>query len=310
MDLWGSCTVTTRRIRINERLILYPEECLEYIVVHELCHLIEPGHNQRFKNYRRNIMKFVQIVFSPTGGTKKVVEIITEEWKEPTAFVDLSDAGMEPSKIVINQEDIALVAVPSYGGRIPELVAERLMKIHGNQARCIIVCVYGNRAYEDTLVELQDIVEKCEFRIVAGISAVAEHSIMHQYATGRPDDEDAKELRGFARKIRDRLANEKTPQTVPEIPGNRPYKKSGGAGLVPKATKDCIRCGLCAKNCPAQAISRENLKTADSGKCISCMRCVVNCPKSARKVNGAMVSVVALAIKKACSERKGNELFI
>ena len=255
-------------------------------------------------------MNIVQIVFSPTGGTKKVTDIITEEWKEATVFVDLSDAGIELSKIIIKQEDVALVAVPSYGGRIPELAAERLMKIHGNQAGCIIVCVYGNRAYEDTLVELQDIVEKCGFRTVAGISAIAEHSIMHQYAAGRPDKEDAEELRGFAKKIHDKLADEKALQTVPEIPGNRPYKKAGGAGLVPKATKDCISCGLCAKNCPTQAISRENLKTADSGKCISCMRCVALCPKSARKVNGTMVSVAALAIKKACSKRKRNELFI
>lgn len=255
-------------------------------------------------------MNFVQIVFSPTGGTKKVADIITEEWKKPTIFVDLSNAGIDPLKIAIKKEDIALVAVPSYGGRVPELAAKRLMKIHGNQARCIIVCVYGNRAYEDTLVELQDIVEKCGFRTVAGISAVAEHSIMHQYAAGRPDKDDAEELRGFAKKIYGRLVNEKTLQTVPEIPGNRPYKKAGGAGLIPKATKNCISCGLCAENCPAQAISRENLKTADSGKCISCMRCVVACPKSARKVNSAMVSAAALAIKKACSERKGNELFI
>lgn len=45
---WGSCTVDTGRIRINTRLFFYPEECLEYVVVHELCHLIEPGHNRRF----------------------------------------------------------------------------------------------------------------------------------------------------------------------------------------------------------------------------------------------------------------------
>lgn len=255
-------------------------------------------------------MKFVQIVFSPTGGTKKVADIITEEWKEPIIYADLSDAEMDPSKIVINEEDIALVAVPSYGGRIPELAAKRLMKIHGNRARCIIVCVYGNRAYEDTLVELQDVVKKCGFRMIAGIAALAEHSIVHQYAAGRPDKEDREELHRFAQKIHDRLSDENTPQTVPEIPGNRPYKKAGGVGMVPKATKDCINCGLCAKNCPAQAISVEDLKTADSGKCISCMRCVVLCPKSARKVNGAMISTVALAIKKACSERKRNELFI
>lgn len=255
-------------------------------------------------------MKFLQIVFSPTGGTKKVADIIAEEWRETKVFVDLSDAEADPSEIVIEPEDLALVAVPSYGGRVPGLAAERLSKIKGNQARCILVCVYGNRAYEDTLIELQDIVEKCGFRTAAGISAVAEHSIMHQYAAGRPDVKDAAKLREFAGKIHERLSDEKAPQTVPRIPGNRPYKKAGGAALVPKATKDCVSCGLCAQNCPAQAIGRENLKTADPEKCISCMRCVALCPKSARKVNSKAVSVVALAIKKACSERKENELFL
>ncbi len=254
-------------------------------------------------------MKLVQIVFSPTGGTQKVADILTEEWEGPVIGIDLSDAGADYSKIESGQGDVALVAVPSYGGRVPALAAKRLMKINGNQAQCIIVCVYGNRAYEDTLVELQDIVESCNFRTVAAISAIAEHSIMHQYAAGRPDEKDKEELHGFAKTIYRKLMNHETVKSVPEIPGSRPYKKSGGVGLVPKATKSCISCGLCAKNCPAQAIDKENLKTADSNKCISCMRCVVKCPKSARKVNGAMVAAAALAIKKACSERKGNELF-
>ena len=254
-------------------------------------------------------MKLVQIVFSPTGGTQKVADIITDEWKETVTCIDLSDAEADYSKITVEPEDIALVAVPSYGGRVPELAAKRLAMVHGNQARCIIVCVYGNRAYEDTLVELEDIVENCGFRTVAAISAVAEHSIMHQYAAGRPDKRDKEELRGFAKTIYKRLMDTETPGAVPQIPGNRPYKKAGGAGMVPKAAKECVNCGLCAENCPAQAISRENLRTADSTKCISCMRCVVRCPKSARKVNGAMVSVAVLAMKKSCSERKGNELF-
>ncbi|MDE6056036.1 MAG: EFR1 family ferrodoxin [Lachnospiraceae bacterium] len=254
-------------------------------------------------------MKLVQIAFSPTGGTQKVADIITDEWKETITCIDLSDAEADYSKITIEPEDIALVAVPSYGGRVPELAAKRLAMVHGKQARCIIVCVYGNRAYEDTLVELQDIVENCGFRTVAGISAVAEHSIMHQYAAGRPDKKDAEELREFAKMIYGRLMDTKMSEAVLKIPGNRPYKKAGGAGMVPKAAKECVNCGLCAKNCPAQAISRENMKTADLTKCISCMRCVVRCPKSARKVNSAMVSVAALAMKKACSERKENELF-
>ncbi|MDE7360055.1 MAG: 4Fe-4S binding protein [Lachnospiraceae bacterium] len=98
--------------------------------------------------------------------------------------------------------------------------------------------------------------------------------------------------------------------STPQIPGNRPYRKAGGAGLVPKADSKCTRCGLCAKNCPSQAINKENIKTANSKKCISCMRCVAKCTQSARKVNGAMVSAAAFAMKKACSARKENELYL
>ncbi len=90
---------------------------------------------------------------------------------------------------------------------------------------------------------------------------------------------------------------------------NRPYKKSGGAGLVPKPNKDCVRCGLCAERCPVQAINPTDYR-ADSQKCISCMRCIKQCRANARKVNGAMVSIAAMAIKKACSTRKENELFL
>ena len=45
---WGSCQPSTGRICINVRLALYPPECLEYVVVHELCHLLERGHGPRF----------------------------------------------------------------------------------------------------------------------------------------------------------------------------------------------------------------------------------------------------------------------
>ena len=45
---WGSCQPSTGRICINVRLALYPPECLEYVVVHELCHLLERGHGSRF----------------------------------------------------------------------------------------------------------------------------------------------------------------------------------------------------------------------------------------------------------------------
>lgn len=254
-------------------------------------------------------MKAVQIVFSPTGGTQKAADSIMESWEAPITKIDLTDAVTDYSNFNLEKEDIVLIAIPSYGGRVPALAAQRLAKIHGGQAQCVIVCVYGNRAYEDTLIELKDITEQCGFQIAAAVSAIAEHSIMHQYAAGRPDQNDKDELSRFGKKIFDKI-NDGLSTSLLQVPGNHPYKEAGGAGLVPKADGKCISCGLCADRCPAQAIRKESLKTADSKKCISCMRCIVQCPKTARKVNGAMVSAAALAMRKACSERKKNELFI
>lgn len=80
--------------------------------------------------------------------------------------------------------------------------------------------------------------------------------------------------------------------------------------MVPKPTKDCVKCGLCARECPVQAIDLHNPKEVDGKKCISCMRCVSVCPHSARKINGMMLAAVGMALKKVCADRKENELYI
>ena len=248
-------------------------------------------------------MNTVEIIFSLTGGTEKVAHILGGHWSENTVKIDLSDSKADFSKCVIDKEDQVLIAMPSFGGRAPAVAIERLRKIAGNGAKCTLVCVYGNRAYEDTLVEMEDAAKESGFRVVAAVAAVAEHSIMPQYAAGRPDASDKKQLEQFAEQIAGKT------EAAVSIPGNRPYKKAGGAGFVPKPSKNCVKCDVCVKNCPVQAIDPEKL-TADSKKCIACMRCVKQCPHNARKVNGAMVSVAAMAIKKACSVRKENELFL
>ncbi len=248
-------------------------------------------------------MNVVEIIFSPTGGTEKAAHIIGNAWGGSVVEIDLSDPKTNFAKCEIKQEDLVLIAMPSFGGRAPAVAIERLKQIAGNSAKCTLVCVYGNRAYEDTLVEMADAAKTCGFRVVAAIAAVAEHSIISKYAANRPDTSDEAQLTDFAGRILQKDGE------AASIPGNRPYKKAGGAGLVPKATRACVKCGLCAEQCPVRAIAPETF-AADSKTCISCMRCVKWCPQNARKVSEAMVSVAALAIKKACSVRKENELFL
>lgn len=254
-------------------------------------------------------MKYAQIIFSPTGGTLRAAETVTSEWSDSVDTIDLCDPACDFSKYTFTPEDLVLIAMPSYGGRVPALAARRLSQIQGNSANCMLLCVYGNRAYEDTLTEMLDLAKDCGFTVAAAASAVAEHSILHQYAAGRPDEKDASELRAYGKAVLEKVHSQAS-ICEPQVPGNRPYKKFGGTGMIPKATKNCVGCGLCARQCPAQAIDPQDIKKTDADKCISCMRCVVKCPHSARKNNSAMVSAASLALKKACSVRKECELFI
>ena len=253
-------------------------------------------------------MRVVQIVFSPTGGTQRTADAVTEVFGVPASRIDLTQHEGTNEPIKLTEEDLAIIAFPSYGGRVPPPAAQRFSHLEGRHAACILICVYGNRAYEDTLAELQDIAEGCGFQTIAAVAAIAEHSIMHQYAAGRPDGEDTSALNNFAKKIQEKLTLNDFPPL--HLPGNRPYKKQGSAKLVPKANSACIRCGKCAIECPVAAIDKNDPRLTDSGKCISCMRCVAICPNKARHTNKALVSAVSMAIKKACSERKECELYI
>ena len=253
-------------------------------------------------------MKIHEICFSPTGGTKRVSSMLCRALADETVTVDLTAREVDFGRVALTGEDIALIAVPSYSGRVPAIAAARLEAMHGNGARAILVCVYGNRAYEDTLIELRDVACRAGFRVIAAVAAVAEHSIVRQYATGRPDGEDEAVLRDFAARIRRKIDGGDLNE--PTIPGNRPYRKAASAGIVPKATHACIKCGVCAAKCPVGAIDPQDPKREDKQRCISCMRCVAVCPHGARRVNRLMLALAGRMLKKACAERKACELHL
>ena len=168
-------------------------------------------------------MSVFEIVFSPTGGTQKVSGLVAGALDKNTVTVDLTDSGLDFSAVSMTEDDVAVISVPAYAGRIPAVVADRLGMVHGNGARAVLVCVYGNRAFEDTLVELEDVAKHAGFRVIAAVAAIAEHSIARQFAAGRPDAQDAAQLAEFAQQIQQKLLAEDASE--PSIPGNRPINK-------------------------------------------------------------------------------------
>ena len=246
---------------------------------------------------------FYMITFSPTGGTKKSADLLSTAWSEKTE-IDLMDRTADFGK-VFAEEDVCLVAVPSFAGRVPATATERLQQMQGDGAKAIAVVVYGNRAYEDTLVELEDTLKEIGFQVIGGAAVVAEHSIFREFAAGRPDADDEIQLKEWSEKLK---VKAEAGDTV-SLPGNRPYKAYGAIPMKPKA-QVCQNCGKCVNICPVGAIPQNDPKETDAEKCISCMACVSVCPIQAREVAPAILTGAKERLKDALSGRKENELFL
>lgn len=258
-----------------------------------------------------------KIEFSPTGGTGKVLEAVTAQWQAEKQQIDLSDPSKDFSKEVFQVGDLCFIAVPSYGGRVPATAIERLGQMSGGGATTVILCAFGNRAYEDTLLELSDVLTRQGFCCTAAVAAVAQHSIMPRFGSGRPDEKDLEELSAFSAQIKAKLEcslkcdqADGRKETTVKVPGNRPYREYGGVPLMPKADQSCVECAVCAAKCPVGAIDPASPSKTDKTKCISCMRCILVCPHHARKLNEVMVFAASQKLKKVCSSRKANELFL
>lgn len=252
-------------------------------------------------------MNIHQLTFSPTGGTRRVSEAICKAFNVECDITELCIKQEKLKYPSIHVDDLVVISMPVYAGRVPALAVERLRGVKANGAKCVIVAVYGNRAYEDALLEMQDVATEMGFQAIAAVAAIAEHSICRMYGTGRPDDEDAKLLASFGLDIMNKVNNTKSFEPL-ALPGNRPYKQ-GCFGPYPIAQDGCAECGTCASECPTGAISFDNLKEVNQALCIGCMRCVSVCPTQARSI-GERLNILSAHLKPLCSERKECELFI
>ena len=253
-------------------------------------------------------MKVYNITFSPTGRTQKAADIICRVWEEEKIAIDLTAQDFDGSGYEFTAEDLCIVAVGVYGGRVPAPAAQRLKTLKGNGANVIAVAAYGNRAIDDCLLELTDVLTEQGFRCRSGIAAVVEHSMMPRFGAGRPDAQDERELTGFARQIKAALENGSLPERA-TVPGNRPYVAAHKLPLKFKGDKSCTNCGKCAKLCPVGAIPKDAPQKVDDTKCICCMRCTEVCPVGAKHMPG-LVGLATPLMESKLGGRKENALYI
>lgn len=80
-------------------------------------------------------MNVYEIYFSPTGGTRKVAAFLAQEMNTEPGQIDLSDNRTDFHGIALTSEDVAVIAVPSYSGRVPVPAVERIMQIRGMEQK-------------------------------------------------------------------------------------------------------------------------------------------------------------------------------
>ena len=242
---------------------------------------------------KMKIEKTKLIYFSPTGSTKRILEYISEGLNAPVEHIDLTRPDFTLKNGFFGQE-IAVIGVPVYVGRVPALAVKRLRELKGNNTPAVLVVVYGNRAFEDALIELSDIVSAQGFKPIAGGAFVAEHSfssIEVPIARGRPDEFDKEKSVEFGKEVREKLLKENSILDLAAVafPGNRPYREPFPTGRErPRPSspdtfeEKCTKCGRCEEVCPAAAITIGSSVDTKKEDCIKCYACIKSCPTGAR----------------------------
>ena len=243
--------------------------------------------------------KVILVYFSPTGNTRKSLEAMAAPFGGAAEVVDLT---VEEAPVrTFEADDVVIMGMPVYGGRIPAVARERLAGLAGKGTRCLAVVTYGNRHYDDALLELADLAKAQGFAVVGAAALVGRHTY-GEIQTERPDESDLAADREFAVRA---LSGEEHDFV---IPGNRPYRDGGSGGRFRPLTSDaCVHCGLCVKACPVHAIADDCVTIADT--CLSCFRCIRRCPKGAKNMDTDAYRTFAAAFTEKLKARRENEYY-
>ena len=259
-----------------------------------------------------NIKKISSVFFSPTKSTNKVLSAITDRLPINAERVDITCYSERERALSFPSDELALFGVPVYGGRVPVSAVERFGRMRGEGTPSVLVVTYGNREYDDALLELKELTEKNGFITVAAAAFIAEHSIMRSVANGRPDSEDKRKIQAFADEVWAKTARIKSASELGElkVPGKTPYIEFGGVPMKPEADSACVKCGACVPQCPVNAIPADSPESTDKSRCITCLRCVMVCPACARSLNKAVMAEREKVFAQMNSARKEPEVFI
>lgn len=264
-------------------------------------------------------VKSIKLVcFSPTGTTKTIIQAVARGFNHSNMeLIDITCPGERERQLQTHENELLIVGVPVYMGRVPAIVSEWLQGLKAYKTPAVCIVVYGNRAYENSLLELKNILTNCGCNAVAGAAYIGEHSFSSSeipIAEFRPDQEDLMHAELLGRSIKEKLLTISSVDQIPDlnIPGSYPY---GGVTELWSVdfiaiSNECIHCGICTQGCPVGAIDPGNIYMIDKVKCITCCACIKNCPQKARTMKPGPVKDAAVRLNKLYKERKIPVSFI